>query len=71
MCWLSSYCFGEIFVSRYDGVTGVFLADSVDTECPKTRLNILLESELGLGSLTMTTAFWDSLYVGLCREEVE
>ena len=68
MCWLSSYCFGEIFVSRHDGVTGVFLAVSVDTECPKTRLNILLESELGLGwlgSLTMTTAFWDSLYV--CR----
>ena len=41
MCWLSSYCFGEIFVSRYDGVTGVFVVVSVDTECPKTQLNII------------------------------
>ena len=43
MFWLSSYCFGEIFVSRYDGVTGVFVAVivAVDTVCPETRLNII------------------------------
>ena len=57
MCWLSSYCFGEIFVSRYDGVTGVFATVSVDTECPKTQLNIIRKWARAGVTLTMTTAF--------------